>query len=199
MRIPRRQIGFTLVELMITLIVAAILLAMTIPSFIEARQRAALRGAADQVQSFWADARFEALRRNSYVAVTIKADAAGKICLGANTATSATDTTACDCFTNACNVATYPVDQSSWRQVRVPESPTIGPNDADLSGVAVIDPKRGSLGDENQAGIFPLQSQPGGRFDYRLNVALDRNGRAFVCEPSAAQDKLPQFTKKRCD
>ena len=199
MRIPRRQIGFTLVELMLTLIVAAILLALAIPSFIESRQRSALRGAADQVASFWADARFEALRRNSYVAVTMRGDAAGRMCLGADVVGSATSTTACDCFTaGACDVARYPDTQSSWRQVRMPSNPTLGPNDADLIGVAVIDPKRGSLGDDNQAGIYALQSPEGGRSSYRLNVVIDRNGRAFVCEPSTAADKLPQFTNKRC-
>ena len=199
MRISRRQIGFTLVELMITLIVAAILLAMAIPSFIESRQRSALRGAADQVQSFWADARFEALRRNSFVAVTMRGNADGRMCLGANTVATATTTTACDCFTaGACNVSSYPGTQSSWRLVRMQANPTLGPNDADLVGVAVVDPKRGGLGDENQAGTYFLQSPEGGRSDYRLSVAIDRNGRAFVCEPSAAPDKLPQFTNKRC-
>lgn len=200
MRISRRQIGFTLVELMITLVVAAILLAMAIPSFIESRQRSALRGAADQVASFWADARFEALRRNNFVAVTMRGDADGRLCLGANTVATAASTTACDCFTaGACNVSRYPDTQSSWRLARMADNPTLGPNDADLIGVAVIDPKRGSLGDDNQTGVFSLQSPDGGRSDYRLNVAIDRNGRAFVCEPSAAADKLPQFTNKRCD
>jgi hypothetical protein len=95
-------------------------------------------------------------------------------------------------------VSTYPADQSSWRLVRMAANPTIGAPDNDLVAVAVIDPKRGSLGDGNQAGSFFLQGPAGSRDDYRLNVALDRNGRAFVCEPAAAPSKLPQFTNKRC-
>ena len=200
MRIPRRQNGFTLVELAITLIVAGILIAMTIPTFIEARQRASLRGAADQVASFWADARFEALRRNSFVAVTMRTDADGNMCLGARTVTSNTDT-ACDCFTAGlanCNVARYPDTQSSWRGVRTAGNPTLGEPDSDTVGVAVIDPKRGSLGNDLHAGGFLLQSADGSRSNYRLNVVVDRIGRAFVCEPSTATDKLPQFTNKRC-
>lgn len=198
MRIPRRQNGFTLVELAITLIVLSILVAMTIPTFIEARQRAALRGAADQVASFWADARFEALRRNSFVAVTMQSNVAGNMCLGARTVATNT-ATACDCFTaGACNVARYPADQSSWRGVRTPGNPTLGDPDTDTVGVAVIDPKRGGLGNDLHAGGFLLRSSEGGRHDYRLNVTIDRNGRAFVCEPASATDKLPQFINKRC-
>ena len=199
MRIPRRQTGFTLIEMMVTLIVAGILLALTVPSFIESRQRSAIRGAADQVANFWADARFEALRRNTFIAVTMQSTAAGNICLGARTVATATTTTACDCFTaGACNVSSYPPAQTAWRQVRVPANPTLGPTDTDLVGVAVIDPKRGQLGDPNQAGTFFLQSPEGGNRDFRLNIVVDRNGRAFTCEPTSVSDKLPQFTDKRC-
>ncbi len=199
MRRLRYQIGVTLIELLVTLIIAAILLMMTIPAFNDSRQRAALRGAAEQAASFWADARFEALRRNQYISVTMKSDAAGQICLGAEIATSASDMAGCDCFTQAnCSVATYPSDQRDWRRIRVPANPTLGAPDMDAIGVAVIDPKRGGLGDPTQAGVFQFQSPAGGNTDYRLNVSVDRNGRAFLCEPVAAPDKLPQYTNRRC-
>jgi Tfp pilus assembly protein FimT len=46
---------------MVTLAVLSILLVAAIPSFIEFRQRAAVRGAGDQLVSFWANAKLEAL------------------------------------------------------------------------------------------------------------------------------------------
>lgn len=196
---PRRARGFTLIELMVAVIILAILLAFAIPSFIDARQRTAVRGSAEQVASFWADARFEALRRNQPLKVTMQSNAGGDICLGVSVPTSAADNTACNCFTaGACNVATYPEDQNDWRGSRMPSNPTLGSPDTDQIAVVLIDPKRGGLLDPTLAGVFPLQSPPGGTTDYRLNVAVDRNGRAFVCEPAAAPDKLPQYVNRRC-
>ena len=63
--------GVTLIELMVTLAVLAILLMMAVPSFNEFRQRSALRGASDQFISFWANSRLEALKRNSLVKVSM--------------------------------------------------------------------------------------------------------------------------------
>lgn len=195
---PRRQRGVTLIELMIGLIVLGVLIALTIPAFVDARQRASLRGAAEQVASFWADARFEALRRNTNVRVTLRSTATGDMCLGANTAAAGT----CDCFATSgatlCNVARWPENQSDWRAVRPNGNPTLGTPDTDLLGDAILDPKRGNLTDPAHAGMFPLMSPAGGRSEYRLNVAFDRNGRAFICEPAAAPDKLPQYVNRRC-
>jgi prepilin-type N-terminal cleavage/methylation domain-containing protein len=198
-KFPRRQTGVTLIELMITLIVVAIVLSFAIPSFIESRQRAAVRGAADQIAAFWADARFEALRRNIDVRVTMRSDANGQICLGANRVPDATPTATCDCFTaGSCNVATWPENQAAWRGVRVPGLPTLGSPDDDALGDAVIDPKRGELTDPTHVGVFSLQSPAGANTDYRLNVSIDRHGRAYLCEPSAAPSKLPQYADRRC-
>ena len=57
--------GFTLIELMVALAVLAILAVVAIPSFIDFRERAAVRGAGDQLVSFWANARLEALKRET--------------------------------------------------------------------------------------------------------------------------------------
>src|SRR5436190_5096275 len=67
MRHRYRVRGFTLIELMITLAVIVVLLLIAVPSFQSFRQRAALRGGAEQAMSLWQQARFEAAKRNSYV------------------------------------------------------------------------------------------------------------------------------------
>ena len=197
--IQKHRRGFTLIELMIAVTLIAVLLAVAIPSFLEFRQRAALRGAADQVLVFWGDARFEALRRNRMVKVNFQTDVAGQICLGAHMTDDPADNVGCDCFTaGACNVSAYPQNQAEWRQIRLAGNPTIGDVDADTSGVVVIDPKRGNITQSTDAGAFFMQSPQGGREDYRINVMVDRNGRALQCEPAAAPNKLPQFTTRRC-
>lgn len=191
-RVPR---GVTLIELMISVALVAILVTLAVPSFVDFRNRTALRGGADQLVSFWGDARFEALRRNQLVKVGFSAGAGG-ICVGAATTTDPADNTACDCFTvGACNVSAYPQSQAEWRSLRVPAVTTIGGGG---SGVVVIDPKRGNITQVGDAGVFSLQSPASGATDYRLNIVVDRNGRAFVCEPAAAPSKLPQFTNRRC-
>lgn len=189
-----RSSGFTLIELMVSIAVLAVLMALAVPSFIEFRQRAALRGATDQLVSVWGDARFEALKRNRLVKVVIKGDGAGGFCLGVAEAASAADDTVCDCLTSACGIANYPTNQNDWRGVTMVGSPTLGNTS---TAVAVIDPKRGILAQPGDAGGISLKG-PAGSNDYRLNVEVDRNGRAVVCEPSEAPNKLPQYTDRRC-
>lgn len=195
----RTRQGVTLIELMVSLAVLAILLMAAIPSFIELRQRSALRGAADQIASFWGDARFEALRRNTLVKFSFQTNAAGGMCLGAETTTASTmDTAPCDCFTaGACGIAVFPNDQSEWRGVRLASASTLGGETA-ADGAVIIDPKRVNIRDPDDDGMILLRSPPGGSADYRLNVAIDRNGRAVICEPTAAANKIPGFQDRRC-
>lgn len=195
MSVIDRRAGFTIIELMISIAVLSILLVIAIPSFNEFRQRAALRGAADQVATFWGDARFEALRRNQLVKAGVKVDG-DKFCLGAATTTSSTDNTPCDCFSttsNVCNVGTYGVNQAEWKNVSLAETPPFG----QATGIAVINPKRGDIVDPADAGKIRLKGPPG-NFDYRLDINIDRLGRAILCEPSAAPAKLSQYTDRRC-
>lgn len=187
---PRMR-GFSLIELMVAIAVLAIGLMVAIPSFNETRQRNALRGASDQIVSFWANARFEALKRNQPIRVGLYRDG-DNFCLGANTASSLADTASCNCLTSACDVANYPASQAEWRGMRAPAG--VGKNGA---AFAVIDPKRGALGAPGQAGFWQLRAPFGGP-DYRLNVAVNIFGRAVTCEPSAAGSKIPQFTNRRC-
>jgi len=81
-----RSGGFTLLELMVTLAVVAILAVAAVPSFEASRQRAAIKGAGDQVLSFWNQARFEAAKRNSLVKVGVYTSGAS-YCIGAATTT----------------------------------------------------------------------------------------------------------------
>lgn len=196
--------GVTLIELMVAIAVLGVLAALAIPSFSDFRQRRALEGAADQLVAAWGDARFEALRRNSMVKVGLKTTSAGLFCVGVATTTATDDDTACDCLqpvsTDAgrCNVSIYPSDQESWRGVAFAGKPTLGDDDNSDNGVAVIDHKRGGLTQSTDVGGIALKSPSGAR-DYRLTFVVDRNGRAYVCEPTVSgATKLPNYSSRQC-
>lgn len=196
----RRILGVTLLELMVTLAVVGVLLLIALPSFIAVRQRAALRGGAEQVHALWNQARLEAAKRNGMVKFGV-ASSGSNFCIGVATTTDEDDDTACDCFeTNSadadfCNVSRFPtVAQDEWRSVTLNGTPTLG----DDTGVVVIEPKRTMLTDSADAGALSLNG-PSGQYAYRLNLHIDAFGRATICESNAATHKMPDFNNRRCD
>jgi type IV fimbrial biogenesis protein FimT len=195
-----RVLGFTLIELVVTLAVILILAMLALPSFRSFQQRSALRGAVEQTVGFWNQARFEAAKRNAMVKVGVKVSGSN-FCLGATTTTNAADTTPCDCLTaNSCNVAIFPVvgDQSEWNGVKYlavsGTTPTLGSGNA----VAVIEPMRTALATSSQKGVITLLG-PSGSKSYRLNVNFDSFGRAQPCESNLAVDKMSDFNTRRCN
>ena len=117
--------GFTVMELMVTIAVMLVLLGIAQPSFQALRQRAAIRGAAEQVLSFWNQARLEATKRNQMVKVgAMQMDSGAGFCLGAAVTSNPADNTPCNCSLAApssavCDVARFPAQQSEWKQVRL--------------------------------------------------------------------------------
>lgn len=183
--------GFTLIELMVTLVVSAILLMLAIPSFNDFRERVAVRGAADQLVSFWANAKLEALKRNRPISVTLK-QTSGDMCIGASTSSSV-----CDCFTAAaCDVGQFPsssAEKGQWNGVLAVGAPTLGDS---VEGLATIDPKRGNLSNAADVGGITIQSPAGQR--YQLSVYIDRWGRPQLCSPSSSPMTLPDYATKVC-
>ncbi|MFZ6048042.1 GspH/FimT family pseudopilin [Pseudomonas sp. CR3202] len=73
-----RQSGFTLVELMVTVVVLAVLLGIAVPSFTDVTLGSKLRSQANDLAAGVALARSEAIKRNQ--AVTLCASADGAAC-----------------------------------------------------------------------------------------------------------------------
>ena len=184
--------GFTLIELMVTLAVLAVLLAAAIPAFVDFRERSAVRGAGSELVSFWADAKMEAVKRDLPVTVALRKDAGGQVCLGASTTG-----TACDCFTqNACDVAEFPSTQADWQGATMVGNPTLGPTDTDGDGVATIDPKRGYLADAADVGGMTIQSP--GQHAFRLRFYVDRWARPYLCAPTNSPRILSDYSSRTC-
>lgn len=196
MRLNSRAIrGFTLVELMITILVIVVLLVLATPSFIAFRQRATLRGAGEQVFSLWNQARFEAAKRNQMVKFGVKSSGSD-FCIGLDATTDEDDETPCDCLTNACGIANFPGqgNQGDWKGVTLSGTPTLG----DDKGVVVIDPKLTQLTDADDAGALSLNGPPG-NYAYKLNMVVDRLGRGYLCESTTATAHMSDYSTRQCD
>ena len=176
-----RQGGVTLIELMITLAVLAILLALAGPSFAEFFEKNRLRGAADDITSLLANARQEAVARDRDVRVTVGGSTTAW-CVGANAAanpaTSAAPVpaaTACDC-TNAaqCMVGgqRFAVSSANYGEVTI---------DA-VGDTFTYDSKLGTV-DNLVGATFDLTSPSG---DYVLRIAVKPLGQSRVCVPAGS-------------
>lgn len=197
--------GFTVIELMVTVLVMLVLLAIAQPSFESLRQRTAIRGAAENVLSFWNQARLEAAKRNRFVKVGVVQNNSGKeFCLGAALTTNTGDTTPCNCMevapsSNVCDVAIFPGpnNQAEWRGVSL-AGVTLGGGTVITSiQPALIEPKRTNLVVPADDGSITLAG-PTGRWSYKVNMQVDRFGRAVLCESTSATHKMSDYGTRQC-
>lgn len=170
--------GFTLIELMVAVSVAAILLVIAVPSFTAFFDRARLRGAADDLVAFVSTVRGEAVKTGRNVTLSMGGSTTAW-CVGANEAATPAvaaqfaASTACDCTnSSACFV-------DGVR--RVLASSEAGRATASAVTMSfVIDGKLGSLDPLSPASVI-LTSPAGG---YQLQVGVSPLGQARACVPS---------------
>ncbi len=103
MRLLNHTSGFTLVEMMITLAVLAILLSLAVPAFQSTLDRRILLGAVEQMHADFQFAKSEAIKQNTDIFVSFTRNADGTAwCYGMD------DTAACDCTAttapNSCQI-----------------------------------------------------------------------------------------------
>lgn len=203
MRAPRRQLkGFTLIEIMVTLAVVFIFFIMAVPSFAGLQQRSAIRGASDQLLTFWNEARFEAVKRNQLVKMGVMTTADGAFCLGAATTIDEADQTPCDCSSaapasNVCDVARYPATQAEWNGATLAGVTIGGTTSLAALRPVVIEPKRTTLTEPTDRGTISLAAPPGNKA-YKINLHVDQLGRGLLCESNTATGQLSDYTNRRC-
>lgn len=107
--------GFTLIELMITVAVLALILAISVPSFSGVLERRQLQGAGEKLFADFMLAKTEAIKRNSNVTVSFKINSPNW-CYGLVLGNASCDCAAADCVIDG---VTYVTSQEDFDRVTV--------------------------------------------------------------------------------
>jgi len=184
----KRFSGFTLVELMITTVVAGILIALAVPSFSEFFAKSRLRGAADDLTNQMALARAGAMRVDRDVVVSVVGTGT-TWCSGGRQfepvgtvgMVLATGTATCNC-SSAANLCLVTGDQSL-----VTSTEYNGVELVSVTGTANLqfDRKVGVLADLATRTVrLRSTAYPS---NYILNVVVSPMGHSRVCVPTGAR------------
>jgi prepilin-type N-terminal cleavage/methylation domain-containing protein len=165
---PKRLRGLTLIELVVTVAIMAILLVLGVPSFNDFMARGRLIGAAESLTQDLQLARSEALRSNA--AVTLSLSAGNAWCYG-----SVPGGTACNCnIANECTLRR--ADSADYRGV-VMSAPTFAGNAVTFTA---------QPGPLNAGEVEFTQANIG-----TLRVRLGAGGQVSVCSTLGALSHLP--------
>ena len=179
MRLPHARLdsGFTLVELMVTLAVLAIVLVAAVPSFVDFFDKSRVRGAADNVISVVSNARAESVKTDLDVNIAFTGSGTAW-CVGANSATppsggnEAGAAAACDC-----TVATECRVSGVRSAIDVGAAP--GVSIGTLPAALIFDSK---LGVVSPLGVRAVTlTSPRGKYD--IKVEINALGQARLCTP----------------
>jgi len=193
-----RHRGFTLVEVLMSVVLMGIGVALALPSYRDMVEKRQVTNGAEQLAAFINSAQGAAMKSNSYL--TISYDP-GAWCIGASFGSEEkgqacdceqTDHTAADfCQFNSqidCSVA----ENLDTQYCQNSQSPDILNKD-NMGGLELVhgisgdgaytfNPVRGIFEDLNDALTIELRSQSG---DFRLNLMVNQTGRVILCSEDA--------------
>jgi type IV fimbrial biogenesis protein FimT len=194
--------GFTLIELMITVGVLAVLMSLALPSYRTLIEKRQVTSGAQQFAAFISSAKMEAVMRNQNVRLSRKVTDDGSWCVGyASYASNAAPDAACDCTIDvpssdgACAVKNL---DGSLPELRVFDDVRFNAiaklNGVDVAGasdstkVVSFDPIRGMLNIDGQVPsiVHPIEVRLNSKNDvYAINVRVSPTGRVSMCSAAA--------------
>lgn len=161
--------GFTLIELMLTIVVLAILLAIAVPSFTSQFQKQRLKGAAERLVSEIQFARNEAVGSNNEILVNAQSGGGTNWCIGLGVANPGGSECDCDAGTNCqINGEDRLVEADDYNGV------TMTAVDTTIRFDTVRGLPDGAVPD------FDFDGEDGNRVGVRVNPV----GRVSICSPS---------------
>lgn len=184
-RVSCRPAGFTLVELMVSVALVAIGLALAVPSYRDMVEKRQLEQGAEQIAAFVGTAQTTASKNNRVVTVSYERTADDDWCFGA-----VLGTTACDCTESVSSESDY-CAINGQRTVLTAAST----NSLDLlksvngDGAFSYDPLRGMFVDSNDSLELGLRSP---NENYRLKLELNSVGRISICSDGDSH-KVPGY------
>ena len=170
--------GVTLIELLVTVTVLAVLTIIAVPSFADFFDRARVRGAADDIVSLISNARAEAVKNDLDVSIELVGSGTDW-CAGGNAATApsggspAAAATACNCTDNAqCLISgqRFAVAMGAHPGVAIGALPATMVFDSDMGVLVPLGARQLTL------------TSPSGKYDMR--VVINALGQAHACVPS---------------
>ena len=166
--------GFTAIELLMTLVLVGIGVAVALPSYRDMVEKRQVTNAAEQVVSFINSAQGVAMKTNRVVTVSYAREADDDWCVGA-----VAGETACVCSqgdpeeADFCQIGSQPyvINAGHAGDLGVMHSVT-------GDGAYAFDPIRGFFRDLDDSLTMELRSLSG---DFRLNVLVNNTGRVTIC------------------
>lgn len=190
-----RQTGFTLIELMVTLVVLVTLAVLAAPAFVDLIEKSRLRGATDDIVNLLNTSRANSVKLQRQVNVSVKSGASW--CAGAVSeagpasagAAMALANTPCNCLTSAssCVVDSQNAFVSSSSYSGVTLSTVTGSLDYSNNGVT-FNPKLGAATDSggNMLTTAPTVLVLSKTGKYSTKITVSPLGQTNVCVPSTS-------------
>ena len=175
----RRHQGFTIVEVMMSIVLIAIGSALALPSYRNMVEKRQLTNSAEQLSSFVNTVQSISTRTNQIITVSSNRDADDDWCIGATMGDAA-----CNCEVTDDSSSDYCEIDS---QLFVLNQDVSGASDL-MSGITgsgtySFDPIRGLFLDLNDSITMEMHSYSG---DFRLNMVVNNTGRVIVCSDDAS-------------
>ena len=169
-----RHRGFSLVEIMMSLVLVAIGLALALPSYRDMVEKRQVTNGAEQLASFINTAQGVAMKTNQVVTISYDHSDHDDWCVGAVSGETACDCTVTDTSaTDYCQIATQPFilnnGHAGDRELM---------HDIKGDGAYAFDPIRGLFLDLDDSLTLELHSDSR---DFRLNLVVNSTGRVILC------------------
>lgn len=177
-RISRHR-GFSLVEVMMSIVLLAVGMALAVPSYRDMIEKRQVTNGAEQLASFINTSQGVAMKTNRVVTVSYSRTDSDDWCIGA-----VAGETACNC--NQTNTAASDYCQIASQPFILDNSHA---DDRDLmhamsgDGAYAFDPIRGLFMDLDDSLTLELRSQ---NEDFRLNLMVSNTGRVVLCSDSTS-------------
>lgn len=175
------QSGFSIIELMMSLVLLAVAMAMAIPSYREMVEKRQLTNGAEQLMAFVNAAQSESIKQNRILTVSYERTAGDDWCAGA-----VVGTVACDCGeTNPAASDYCSINSMPW----LIDNTHVGNRElvASMSGDGAysFDPVRGLMTDMNDALVVELRSVGEA---YRLQLMVSNAGQVMLCSTDSSHE-----------